>query len=64
MVNYREQTLESVIEAQIASLKETIERLDKAYDNRSDDFELHSLFGQAIGSMKGMQQVLETKLKK
>ena len=47
------------IEDQIKYIEQVVAELDSAYDNRKDDFELHSLFGRALGALKGVYDTLE-----
>jgi len=47
------------IENQIKYIEQVVAELDSAYDNREDDFELHSLFGHALGALKGVRDSLE-----
>ena len=47
------------IDTQIKYIEEVIAELDSAYDNREDDFLLHSLFGRALGALKGVHDTLE-----
>ena len=48
-----------LIEDQIKYIEEVVAELDSAYDNREDDFLLHSLFGRALGALKGVHDTLE-----
>lgn len=47
------------IQAQIEYIRNTVEEIDRQYDNRNDDFDLHSLLGHALGAMKGVANTLE-----
>lgn len=47
------------IETQIKYIEQVVAELDRAYDNREDDFLLHSLFGRALGALKGVHDTLE-----
>ena len=51
------------IETQIKYIEPVVAELDSAYDNREDDFLLHSLFGQALGALKGVHDTLENIVK-
>ena len=47
------------IQAQIDYITNTVEEIDRQYDNRNDDFDLHSLLGHALGALKGVANTLE-----
>ena len=47
------------IDTQIKYIEQVVAELDSAYDNREDDFLLHSLFGRALGALKGVHDTLE-----
>lgn len=47
------------IETQIKYIEQVVAELDRAYDNMEDDFLLHSLFGRALGALKGVHDSLE-----
>ena len=47
------------IETQIKYIEEVVAELNSAYENREDNFLLHSLFGRALGALKGVHDTLE-----
>ena len=47
------------INTQIKYIEEVVAELNSAYDNREDNFLLHSLFGRALGALKGVHDTLE-----
>ena len=47
------------IETQIKYIEQVVADLNDAYDKREDDFLLHSLFGRALGALKGVQETLD-----
>ena len=47
------------IQAQIEYIRNTVENIDREYDARQDDFDLHSLLGYALGALKGVANTLE-----
>ena len=47
------------IQAQVEYIRNTVENIDRAYDARGDDFDLHCLIGQALGALKGVANTLE-----
>jgi len=47
------------IEDQIKYIEQVVAELDSAYDDRKNDFELHNLFGRALGALKGVHDTLE-----
>lgn len=48
---------------QIESLRNKVNEIDNRYENREDDFLLHSLLGELQGSVKAACDIIEKYLK-
>ena len=55
MDKYKEERLKT----QIEYIDGLISSLDTSYDERKDDYELHFIFGRALGGLKGIRRTLK-----
>ena len=49
---------ETRLRTQIEYIDGLINDLDKSYDDRGNDYDLHFMFGRAIGGLKGIHRTL------
>ena len=49
---------ETRLKTQIEYIDGLINDLDKSYDDRGNDYDLHFMFGRAIGGLKGIRRTL------
>ena len=49
---------ETRLKTQIEYIDGLINDLDKSYDERGSDYDLHFMFGRAIGGLKGIRRTL------
>jgi hypothetical protein len=46
------------LKTQVEYIDGLIKDLDKNYEDRNDDYDLHFMFGRAIGGLKGIRRTL------
>ena len=49
---------ETRLKTQIEYIDELVNALDKNYEDRNNDCDLHFMFGRAIGGLKGIRRTL------